>query len=101
MSQAYVLVFGRTLGTRQQVQEVLTAIPGVTYWYACLPYCIFVTSTLDAGTLAKRLEERLGVSQGQRFLVARVSPIAKAACQRLRRSSSETRTTLDLRNEAV
>jgi hypothetical protein len=73
MSQAYVLVFGRTLGTRQQVQEVLTAIPGVTYWYACLPYCIFVTSTLDAGTLAKRLEERLGVSQGQRFLVARVS----------------------------
>ncbi len=66
---AYLIVFGATLGTRKQVLDFLDEQDEVTYWYGCLPNCVFLTSTLTASALARRVRERFG---DHRFLVAEV-----------------------------
>ena len=60
--KSYIIVLG-ILVNRKRVQQFLTALPEVSYWYACLPSCIFTTSSLTAQDLAKRL----GAHFGNRF----------------------------------
>lgn len=72
MSWAYLVTFDSQFASRKDVQEFLNTVPEVTYWYACLPHCVFFTSTLNAATLAKKFEERFDISKGQEFLVTEV-----------------------------
>ena len=72
MSWAYIITFNDHLGTRSDVQNALDSMEEVTYWYACMPHCVFFTSTVSAEYIAKRIRERFGTSSGQRFLVAEI-----------------------------
>ena len=62
----YLIILGATFPMRKPVQDFLSQLEGVGYWYACLPRCIFATSSLTASELAERLDERF---PGSRFLV--------------------------------
>jgi hypothetical protein len=70
---ALLIATSNPFATRQQIQEYLNTVPEITYWYACLPQCIFCTSSLTAAELAKRLETHFGHAKGRRFLVVRVT----------------------------
>lgn len=69
---AYMIVFDEKFATRQQVQDFLDTIDQVTYWYACLPYCVFFTATITAQSLAQRFEEKFNPVSGQKFLICEV-----------------------------
>jgi len=60
--------------TRQQIQDYLNTLPEVEYWYACLPHCVFCTSTLTPARLSKKLEQHFGHTKGRRFLVMCMHP---------------------------
>ena len=72
MAWAYLIVFDDDLGSRNDVQKLLDNIPEVTYWYSCMPNVIFLTSTVNAQTLADKVHERFGRGRGKRFLVTEV-----------------------------
>lgn len=72
MSWAYLLVFNASVGSRKEVQQLLDAMPEVTYWYGCLPNGIFLTSTLTARQISENLKERCGTSSGQRWFITQV-----------------------------
>lgn len=68
---AYLVIFDDELGTRTQVQEFLDSLPEVKDWYACIPHCVFFTSTATAGGIAEDIQERFGKGAG-RFMVVEV-----------------------------
>ncbi|WP_140419300.1 hypothetical protein [Sphingobium sp. Z007] len=70
---SYIIVFNDKVSPRAGVQEFLDEIPEVTYWYACLPNCIFAASSLTAGGLAEKIKKKFGTSAGQRFLVSEIA----------------------------
>lgn len=72
MIWAYLIVFNERLGTRKDVQEFLDTLPEVTYWYSCMPNCVFLTSSLSAGEIADSIRANFGTEAGQRFLVVEV-----------------------------
>ena len=72
MPWAYLLVFNAEVGSRAEVQEFLDNIPEVTYWYGCMPHCVFLTSTLPASEIAQKVGLEFGKESGQRFLVVEV-----------------------------
>lgn len=72
MTWAYLITFNGKVGTRSIVQEYLTTIPEVTYWYGCLPNTIFLTSTLSAGELSDKIKDNFGTGGGQRWFIAEV-----------------------------
>ena len=55
MAWAYLIVFSKTLGSRKEVQDFLEEQSEVSYWYSCLPNCVFFTSSLVAEELADRV----------------------------------------------
>ena len=67
---AYLIVYSDQLGPRKAVTDFLDSMPEVTYWYSCLPNCIFFTSTLGAQHLGERAHGRFGKSA--RFMIAEV-----------------------------
>ena len=69
---AYVIVFSQGVGTREEVQGFLDSMSEVTYWYSCLPMCVFFTSTLTAGQISSRVRDRFGTDKGQRHLIMEV-----------------------------
>ena len=72
MTWAYLIVFNDALGSRDDVQNFLDTIPEVTYWYSCMPNCVFFTSTLAAQSIADKLISRFGEKGSNRFLVIEV-----------------------------
>jgi len=70
---ALLIITSDAFATRQQIQDHLNTVKEITYWYSCLPHCIFCTSMLTAAQLAKQLEEQFGHSKGRRFLVMRAN----------------------------
>jgi len=66
---SYVLILGSNFVSREQAQAILDNIPEVTHWYACLPNCIFFTSSLNAQQLADRFISLTLFSQNRRFLI--------------------------------
>lgn len=68
VAKSYVVMFTPSFAERQQVQDFLDTVPEVTYWYACLPYCVFFTARLDAEELAKRFMAKFGTARGS-FIV--------------------------------
>ena len=72
MTWAYLIIFNDRLGSREEVIEFLDSAPEVTYWYSCMPMCLFFTSTLTAAQMARRVRKRFGSDAGQRFLVSEV-----------------------------
>lgn|SRR3989344_1037006 len=72
MIKTYLMAFEAAFASRQEVIDFLDTVPEIPFWYACLPSCVFFTSTLDAGTLAKRLESRFQIGSGQKFIVMEV-----------------------------
>ena len=69
-SWAYHFAYSSQLGTRKAITEFLDSIPEVTFWYYCLPNCVFFTSTLSASDLSKRVYSRFG--QSAYFMIAEV-----------------------------
>lgn len=55
-TRAYIVVFASSYATREQVQACLDSINEVTFWYACLPQCVFFTSNLSAVELSSRFD---------------------------------------------
>ena len=72
MTWAYLVVFNNSLGSQDEVRELLDSMSEVTYWYSCLPHCIFFTCTLGANDIADRFYARFGKSRGNRFLITEV-----------------------------
>ena len=72
MTWAYLVVFSDSLGSQQEVHELLNGMPEVTYWYRCLPHCVFFTSTLGAHAIAESFYAQFGKSPGKRFLITEV-----------------------------
>ena len=54
MNKAYVLITGADLA-RQSVTDFLDTMPEVSFWYACLPHCVFLASELTTDDLAQRM----------------------------------------------
>lgn len=71
-AKPYVVMFTPSYSERQQAQDFLDTVKEVTYWYACLPYCVFFTSTLTAEELSQRLTSRFGTAHGS-YLVMEAS----------------------------
>lgn len=65
---AYLIVCGAGL-SRNDLQDFLNEQTEVTYWYSCLPNCVFLTSTLSASALGDRVHERF---PEPRFLIVEV-----------------------------
>ena len=63
---AYIIITSSAFATRKEIQDYLDSIKEVQYWYACLPDCVFCTSSLMADELAQKLRARFG---RERFLV--------------------------------
>ena len=72
MTWAYILVFNSAVGTREQVLKFIDTIPEITYWYACLPNCVFLTSTLSAKGISRRIKDKFGSEGEQQFFVTEV-----------------------------
>lgn len=70
--KAFLIAFNSRFATREQVQDYLNSEEDVSYWYACLPHCVFCTSSLSAQDLAKRIESHVGSLNGKRFIVLEV-----------------------------
>lgn len=64
--KAYVIILGGGFALRKPVQDFLSQLEEVGFWYACFSRCIFATSSLTASELAKRLDQQF---PGRRFLV--------------------------------
>jgi hypothetical protein len=58
--KSYVIVISSELGTRDELQDFLDSIYEVTYWYACLPNCIFYTSSITMTDLTEKIRVRFG-----------------------------------------
>ena len=71
MTWPYLVIFDADLGTNKQVQDLLDELPHVTYWYRCMPNCIFFTSTMTAGTIAEGFYSKFGKGPA-RFMVVEV-----------------------------
>jgi hypothetical protein len=54
----YLLVFDDAFGTEKEVQDFLTTMNDVDWWYRCLPNAIFVTAYLTAKNLSGELRKR-------------------------------------------
>lgn len=67
--RAYIVVFTPSYAERQRVQDFLDTVPEVTYWYACLPYCVFLTSTLSANELSDKFNSRFGTEHGNYIIM--------------------------------
>lgn len=72
MTWSYMVVFNDRLGKRQEVLDLVDATSEISYWYSCLPHCVFLTSTLTANEIAEKFFEKFGREQGNRFLVMEV-----------------------------
>lgn len=59
---AYLLVYSSKFGNRRDITEWLDSLPEVTFWYYCLPNCIFLTSTETAVNLAESAYQEFGKS---------------------------------------
>ena len=70
MVWAYLIVFSEALGSRKQVQKFLDDQSEVSYWYSCLPNCVFFTSSLGASDLAGRVRSHF--HNDGRFLITEV-----------------------------
>jgi hypothetical protein len=54
----YLLAFDQGFGATKEIQEYLTSMQDVDWWYRCLPNAIFVTSYLSAKSLSQELRKR-------------------------------------------
>jgi hypothetical protein len=72
MTTPFIFVFNEKLGTRDEVQSVLDKIPEVTYWYACFPNTIFLTSTVSAFELARRVNALIPGAAQARWVIAAI-----------------------------
>lgn len=72
MTNPYIITFGESLGTRQEITDALDKIPEVTYWFAPFPHGVLFTSTLDAGELAKRIEKLFPNARSGKWIIAPV-----------------------------
>ena len=55
MRKSYILVFDKAAGTRNELTDVLTAMPEVVDWRAELPYAVFLVSESSANDLVKAI----------------------------------------------
>jgi hypothetical protein len=71
VSNAFLLIYSDSLGTRDQIKAVLNSMPEVIIWRTDLPHCFYIISDDDAGVLARGI--RAGRGNKGRFLVSEVS----------------------------
>jgi hypothetical protein len=65
MSKIYLLVYGNSSGTREQVKSYLESIGDITHWRYDLPNVFYVVSTLTAQELSERLHAIMPNKQGE------------------------------------
>ena len=70
MTRAYLLVFSRLLGTKDEVREALNTIPEVVTWRRDFPQVFYLLSDADSQTLARAIKERFPKG---RFLVSEIA----------------------------
>ena len=56
MRKCYLLVYGPSVASYQQMKAVMNTIPEVKTWRTDIPNCFYVVSETDATTLAKAAE---------------------------------------------
>lgn len=72
MAKTYLVAINSKLGTRKELTDFLSAVPEVTYWYACLPYCVFVTSESSANELFAKIDQQFKARVGRRIIITEV-----------------------------
>ena len=72
MAKSFLIVIGSKLGTRQELTDLLNTLPSVTYWYACLPNCVFVNANATANDLFKNIDVYFKNREGRKYLVTEV-----------------------------
>ena len=72
MMRALILVYGKELGTREQVKVCLDQMPEVASWRYELPNCFFILSESSPRELGNAIVERLNV-QVPRFIISEVT----------------------------
>lgn len=71
MRKCYLLVYGPSVASYQQMKAVMNTIPEVKTWRTDIPNCFYVVSETDATTLAKLVRAKTG-SKG-RFIISEMS----------------------------
>jgi hypothetical protein len=65
-----IIAASPSFAERERIQEFISGLPEVTYWFACMPQMIFCTTPLSARELAAKLESQFGTIG--RYLVMQV-----------------------------
>ena len=69
--KAYLLVYGRELGTRPNIKSCLNNLPEVITWRSEMPNSFFILSDTDAVELGEAIAKCVGV-EAPRFLVTEI-----------------------------
>jgi hypothetical protein len=73
MRKSFIMVYSSSFAPNfETVTKILDELDPHCDWHAPMEHCVLFTSLLSAATLAKHLENRLGVGQGKLFLISEV-----------------------------
>ena len=71
MKRCYLMVYSDTLGTRDELKQLLNELPEVETWRFDLPHSFYLISEASAADLSRVIHERCG--KRGRFLISEVS----------------------------
>ena len=73
MNWAYQITFNGQLCSRDELTKFLDSVSDISYWYTCLPFCVFFSSSLTAQEISDKIKTRFeSYKVGGRFLVTEV-----------------------------
>lgn len=72
MRKSFLIVFNSTFATGVQVTNFLDKIDPNGDWHRPFDHCVFFTSNLSAGDLAKKFETQFGLGSGKLFMVTEI-----------------------------
>ena len=67
----YLLVFNEAFDAGR-IRDFIDEQSDISYWVKALPNSLFLVSTLSAGQISTRIENKFGTAQGLRFFVTEV-----------------------------
>ena len=71
--RAYLLVYGDSLGTRDEVMKILDSLLEVTTWRYDMPHSFYIVSERSAEELSKAIRSKVAKAENPRFLVTEIS----------------------------
>jgi hypothetical protein len=74
MPKVYLLIYGRVLGTRDEVKACLDAIPEIIEWRTEFPNSFYIISEKEAVDLVPLIKQCRGDNEKAGFLLTEIGP---------------------------